>query len=138
MKLATYLTFDGKARDAFEFYARCLGGKVGMSMTYGESPMGEQTPPEQKNRLLHVSLQVGDQILYGSDAPPPYFSQPQGFSVSVSIHDPAEAERVFGALSENGNVKMPIQETFWATRFGMLVDQYGTPWMVNCEKTYTP
>jgi PhnB protein len=78
---------------------------------------------------------VGDKILMGSDAPPDRYKPMQGFSVTLGIDEPAEADRVFHALSEGGSVTMPIQETFWARRFGMLVDRFGTPWMINCEKT---
>jgi len=70
----------------------------------------------------------------GSDAPPGRYEEPKGFSVSVQIKDPAEAERIFQALAENGKVQMPIQQTFWAARFGMLMDQFGIPWMINCEQ----
>ncbi len=70
----------------------------------------------------------------GSDSPPAQHERPQGFAISLSVNDPAEAERIFQALAENGTVNMPLQQTFWATRFGMLVDQFGTPWMLNCEQ----
>ena len=79
-------------------------------------------------------LTVGDQVMMGSDAPPGRYEEPKGFSVSVQIKDPAEAERIFQALAENGKVQMPIQQTFWAARFGMLMDQFGIPWMINCEQ----
>jgi PhnB protein len=78
---------------------------------------------------------VGDTVLMGSDAPTNCFQKPQGFSVSLVFTDTDEAERIFSALSENGTVQMPIQETFWAARFGMLVDRFGTPWMINCDHT---
>jgi PhnB protein len=81
---------------------------------------------------------VGDKALMGGDSPPDRYEQPKGFSVSLGFDNPAEAERVFKALSQNGTVKMPIQETFWALRFGMLVDQFGIPWMVNCDKPQKP
>ena len=95
--------------------------------------MAEQTPPEKLDKIMHASLTVGDTVLMGSDALPNYFEKPQGFSVSLVLNDPDEAERVFNALAENGIVQMPIQETFWAARFGMLVDRFGTPWMINCD-----
>jgi PhnB protein len=77
---------------------------------------------------------VGDKVLMGSDAPPGRQEDMKGFSVTLGIDDPKDAERIFHALAENGTVRMPIQETFWAVRFGMLVDRFGTPWMINCEK----
>jgi PhnB protein len=91
-------------------------------------------PSEWRNKILHARLVIGDQVLMGSDAPPEHYQKPQGFSVSIGLKDTAEAERIFHALAEKGTVQMPIQETFWAARFGMLVDQFGTPWMINCEK----
>jgi PhnB protein len=79
-------------------------------------------------------LTVGDEALMGSDAPPDRFESMKGFSVTLSVQNPQEAERIFNALAEGGTVRMPIGETFWALRFGMLVDQFGTPWMINCER----
>jgi PhnB protein len=79
-------------------------------------------------------MTFGDQALMASDAPPEHYRPMQGFSVTVGVEEPAEAERIFKAFAEGGQVTMPIQETFWALRFGMLVDRFGTPWFVNCEK----
>jgi PhnB protein len=83
---------------------------------------------------MHVTLALGDRVLQGADAPSKDYQKPQGISLSLQLADPAEAERIFKTLSEGGVVQMPLQETFWALRFGMLVDQFGTPWMINCEK----
>jgi PhnB protein len=82
---------------------------------------------------MHVRLEVGDSVLMGSDAPPDRYKPPQGFSVNIAVEKPEEAERIFHALAEGGNVGMPLQQTFWAARFGMVVDRFGIPWMVNCE-----
>jgi PhnB protein len=132
MQSNTYLNFNGECKDAFKFYEQCLGGKIVAMMTYGESPMAEQTPLEQRDRIMHVELNVGDVVLMGADSPPEYFEKSQGFNINLQFDDVAEAERIFKALSENGTVKMPIQETFWAKRFGMAIDRFGTPWMINC------
>jgi len=132
--MTPYLSFNGKCREAFQFYERVLRGKIMFMQTYGDAPPGQNPMPEAKDRIMHVRLTAGDFVLMGSDAPPQYFQQPAGFSISLNTEDVAEAERLFNALSSNGQVKMPIQETFWARRFGMCIDQYGTPWMVNCEK----
>jgi PhnB protein len=134
MRASVYLHFDGKCAAAFKFYEQCLGATIAMTMTYGESPMADKTPPGFKDAVMHTRIVVGDTVIMGSDAPPDRYSKPQGFSVSINTTDAAEADRVFNALAANGNVSMPIQETFWAKRFGMLVDQFGIPWMVNCEK----
>jgi len=128
-----YLTFNGKCAEAFRFYAKVLGGKLEM-MKNGESPVADQTPPDQRDRILHARLDLGDAVVMGSDAPPQYFTQPQGFSVAIGLEDTAEGERIFQALSEGGTVKMPFAKTFWAERFGMCIDRFGIPWIVNCEK----
>ena len=135
MQITPYLNFDGQCRAAFQFYERCLGGQIPMMMTYGESPMAAQTPAEQRDRIMHTRLQVGDAMLMGSDMPPePCGEGMKGSQVTIGVDNPAEAERIFNALSEGGTVRMPIQETFWAVRFGMLVDKFGISWMVNCER----
>lgn len=133
MQLNPYLSFNGQCETAFKFYEQCLGGKIGVMLNYGSSPMAEQTPPEWHDKIMHVRLTVGDQVLMGSDSMPEYYEEAKGMSVSLNTNDPAEAERIFQAMAENGTVRMALQETFWAARFGMLVDQFGIPWMVNCE-----
>jgi PhnB protein len=105
-----------------------------MMMTYGESPVGEQMQTESRKRILHTTLSVGNYLLHGADVPQESYQRPQGFSVMVNIEDATEAERIFDSLSHNGTVQMALQETFWANRFGMLVDQFGTPWTINCGR----
>jgi PhnB protein len=134
MKVNPYLFFNGNCREAFQFYEKVLGGKIEMMQTHGESPMAEKVEPDWKDAIIHARLVVGEEVLMASDAPPEHFHKPQGFSVSVTIDKPADADRIFNALAEKGSVQMPIQETFWAARFGMLTDRFGTPWMVNCDK----
>jgi len=134
MQVNPYLSFNGQCEAAFKFYEQCLGGKIEFLLTYGESPMADKTPPESQKAILHASLSVGSQILMGCDTPPDRYEQPKGLWVSLGVKDPAEAERIYAALSENGQVFMPIQETFWAQRFGMAIDRFGIPWMINCEK----
>jgi PhnB protein len=132
MQLHSYLAFNGQCEAAFKFYEKVLGGKVETMKTYAGTPMEEQVPPEWRNKIIHAHLAGGDWVLLGSDMLPEHYNAPKGFSVSLQIEDPVEAERVFNALAENGTVRMPLQKTFWATRFGMLVDRFGIPWMVNC------
>jgi PhnB protein len=134
MRLNPYLSFNGQCEVAFKFYEQCLGGKIEMMMTYGDSPMAEQTPPGWRDKIVHVRMTVGDNVLMGGDAPPEHYEESKGFSVSLIVDKPADAERIFNALAANGTVRMPMQETFWALRFGMLVDRFGIPWMVNCER----
>ena len=133
MQSNTYLFFDGECEAAFKFYEQCLGGKIDGMMTYGDAPMSEEIPSEQRDRIMHANLTVGGMVLMGSDTPPHGFKKPQGFSVNLQFDDLVEAERIFQKLAENGTVKMPFQETFWSTRFGMLVDRFGTPWMINVQ-----
>ena len=134
MKMNPYLTFGGNCEEAFKFYQKCLGGKIEAMMPHEGTPAEEHVPPEWRKKIMHACLKVGDMVLMASDAPPGRFEPMKGFSVTLVMTDPAEAERLFHALSENGTVQMPIQETFWAARFGMLVDRFGTPWMINCDK----
>ncbi len=131
MKLNPYLAFDGRCREAFEFYQKTLGGKIVFIQTYGESPMASDMPPETHGRVMHVTLQIGDQELQGADAPQGQFSKPAGFCVALHVDDAAEGERAFSALAENGTTQMPFQPTFWAKGFGMCIDRFGTPWAVN-------
>jgi PhnB protein len=133
MIISTYLTFNGQCKKAFEHYQSVLGGEIVMMMTYRDSPAAGQTAAEQLDTILHAHLSTGGFSLLGCDAPANYFSQPQGFSVSLGFEDFAKSESVFNALAENGSIKMPFQKTFWSAGFGMLVDQFGTPWMVGCQ-----
>ena len=134
MQLHPYLSFNGNCEAAFKFYEQCLGGKIVMLLTHGEAPSAEHVPAAWHSKIMHARLELGDRVLMGSDSPPEYFEETKGFSMQLGIDDPAEAERIFHALAENGKVTMPLEQTFWAFRFGMLVDQFGIPWMVNCEK----
>jgi len=135
MKLNPYLTFGGDCEAAFKFYEQVLGGKIQAMMTAEGTPMEQHVSPEWRQKIMHARMTVGETVLMGSDAPPGRQEPMQGMSVTLNIDEPAEADRVFQALSQHAKtVTMPIQETFWARRFGMLVDRFGTPWMINCEK----
>lgn len=133
MRLNPYLTFDGQCEAAFRFYEQCLGGRIEVMIPYKGTPAAEHAPPEWQDKVLHARLIVDGDVLMGSDAPPGRYEETKGISVTLQFKDPAEAERIFHALAEGATVGMPIQETFWAARFGMLVDRFGTPWMINCE-----
>jgi PhnB protein len=134
MQAIPHLHFKGNCSEAFGFYARTLGGHIAFAMTYGESPAAAQTPAEARNQIIHARLELGSQAITGCDAPGDRYQTPRGFSVLAEIAQPAEAQRIFGALAESGTVTMPFQETFWATGFGMCTDRFGIPWMVNCAK----
>lgn len=133
MELTPYLNFNGDCAEAFRFYERVLGGKIVMMQTHGESPMKDQTPPDWRDKVLHARLIVDGKFLMGSDAPPEGYVAPQGLFVSVSVTSPADGERIFKALADGGKVNMPFQKTFWSPGFGMAIDRFGTPWMVNTE-----
>jgi PhnB protein len=130
MEVAPYLMFLGNCKEAFEFYEKALGGKLDM-MTYGQSPEAGKMPAAMHNQVIHARLAAGDSVIYGSDCPPDVYTKPQGFSVAVGTKDPAETELVFNALSQGGQVQMPLQQTFWSAKFGMLQDKFGIAWMVN-------
>jgi PhnB protein len=134
MQLNPYLTFNGQCEAAFKFYEQCLGGKIVAMVAHAGTPAEEHVPAEWRNKILHASLTVGNEVLMGSDAPPDRYEESKGFSVALVLNNPAEAERIFNALAEKGTVQMPLQQTFWAVRFGMLVDRFGIPWMINCEQ----
>jgi PhnB protein len=134
MKVNPYLNFNGQCAEAFQFYARALNGKDLRIMTFRDSPMAAQMPANEKDWAMHARFTVGNDTIMGSDSPGGRYSTPQGYSVSLGVDTPAEAERIFAALSEGGNVRMPMAENFFAQRFGMVTDRYGTPWMVVCEK----
>jgi len=127
-----YLTFDGNCAEAMRFYERTLGGKLEVLMTHAQSPIADQTPPGSANRIMHARLNLDGRLLMASDAMTgrPYEGM-KGFSLSLIYPNLAEAKRVFTALAEGGRVTMPMEKTFWAEAFGMLVDRFGTPWMVN-------
>ncbi|MGY2185554.1 hypothetical protein D3C87_1532160 [compost metagenome] len=135
MKISPYLIFNGDCRAAFTFYQQCLQGNLEAMMTFGETPAAEHVPKEHHDLIIHTCLKVGDQMLMASDTTPdrptPDMS---GCSISLNVDSIAEADRVFNALSDGGKVEMPLEATFWAARFGMLVDRFGVSWMVNCEK----
>lgn len=133
MQLNAYLHFNGNCQEAFEFYEQAAGGKIEMKSTFGESPMADQMPA-MKDKIVHARIRIGDTVLMGSDSPPERFTPPQGFSLSLGTATPEDAEKIFAALSAGGQVHMPIAESFFAHRFGMLVDRFGIPWMVVCQK----
>ena len=134
MLLNAYLNFNGDCEAAFKFYEKCLGGNIVTMQTHGDSPMADQVPAGWRDRIIHARLEVGAAVLMGSDAPPEHYQKPQGLFVSLSVADPADADRIFNAFAANGTVQMPIQKTFWSVRFGMVVDRFGIPWMVNCHQ----
>ena len=132
MQISPYLHFNGNCQEAFQFYERVLGGKIEALIPHAGTPAEAHVPAEWKDKIMHARLNTQGQALMASDAPPGRYNKPQGFSVTLDIKDIAEAERIYAALAENGNVTMPLQQTFWAARFAMFFDRFGIPWMINC------
>ena len=145
MQLNAYLNFNGNGAEALTFYERHLGAKVEFRMTYGEAPpmpdsaadqpgcAGPELPKDWQNRIMHARVSLGGAIVMVSDAPPGMYKPAQGIEMTLNVDDPKEAERLFAALGDGGDVKMPLTETFWAEKFGSVTDRFGIPWLINCE-----
>ena len=133
MQIIPHLNFNGQCREAFETYAKVLGGEITYMGTYAEMPGADQFPPEMQKLIMHTTIKLGNHMIMGADSPPDRFEKAQGLSISLNIKDVADAERIYNELSEGGNVVMPFQKTFWSPGFGMFTDRFGTPWMVNTE-----
>jgi len=132
MEMSTYLSFKGDCEEAFQFYEQCLGAKPGAVFRYAGTPFADQVPPDWKDKIMHASLTVGSQVLMAADQPPERYEAPRGFSLSLQLNDTAEAERIFADLSKAGKVVSPLEKTFWAERFGVVVDRFGITWLINC------
>lgn len=133
MAFHPYLFFGGNCREAFTRYQAVFGGELTL-LPMSDMPPDMEVPAEQKDLIMHAALMIGDNLLMGSDDPTTEaFGPVQGMQVNYSVGDVAEADRAFAALAEGGKVTMPMAETFWSPSFGMCVDAFGTPWMVNAE-----
>jgi PhnB protein len=126
------LTFNGDCDAAFALYHQCLGGTVTFRLTWRDSPMANDAPSEWQDKILHTTLTVGDIALSGGDVLPGSYRRPQGFQVQLDLDDVAAADRIFAMLAEGGQVIVALQQTFWAQRFGAVVDRFGVPWGINC------
>ena len=133
LNLCINLVFDGQCEAAFKFYERCLNGRISFMLAWGESPMAKDAPPGWSGKILHATLEIENTRLLGSDQGPGSYEPPRGFGITISP-DAGDAERVFGELAEGGTVTLPLQQTFWAYRFGMVTDRFGIPWLINCEE----
>ncbi len=131
MKINVHLGFTGNCDAAFAFYETVFGTKRLTSMTWGEAPAGVPCPEGAKDLIMHTALPVGNIVLMGADAPPGRGKPFGGFELSVDDSDEGEVKRLFAALSEGGNVVMPLSPTFWSPLFGMCADKFGVHWMVS-------
>jgi PhnB protein len=138
MQMTPYLSFNGDCEAAFTFYARCLDGTLGAMFRYGGSPMAEEAPADWSDKIMHASVTLGGQMLMGADVVPERYEEPKGISLSLQLDRTDEAERIFHELASNGRVLVPLEKTFWAERFGMVVDRFGIPWLINCEAAASP
>jgi PhnB protein len=138
MKLHTYLNYGGNCEQAFRFYEKHLGGKITMLMTHGQQPNARDVPPDQQNAILFARMSIGETDLMGSDVPSERFQPMRSVYLSLSVSSIDEAERLFGLLSVGGEIFMPMQETFFAFRFAMLRDTFGTSWMIINERPPAP
>ena len=132
MQVNPYLYYNGDCEAAFKFYEKALGARIEMALTFDGAPESMPIPPDWKKKIMHGRISIDGQLIMGSDASPGHFQKPQGFSVTLTVEDLADAERKFKALSEGGAVNMAFSKTFFSRGFGMCVDQFGIPWMVNC------
>ena len=135
MRLNAHLSFSGECEAAFRFYEQCLGGKIAFHLTYGQSPMASGVPQQWHGKILHMRLDVGNDIITGADSWPADPSPAKGFTMAAHFNDEAQVERVFNALAEGGKVILPLQKSFWTSHFGMLTDKFGVPWMINYSAT---
>ena len=133
MQMSVYLSFRGECEAAFKFYEECLDAKLGAIFRYAGTSMADQVPADWQNKVMHGSLVIGEQVVMGGDVAPDRYEKPQGFSLSLQIQTTTQAERIFHLLAKDGTVVMPLEKTFWAARFGVLVDRFGIPWLINCE-----
>ena len=136
MTLSIYLNFDGNCREAFEFYHSAFGGEFMHISTFGEGPPDMGVPEEESERIMHVSLPIGDSVLMGSDTSPtfgPPYQAGNNFSVSCHPQTREETDRLFGAISAGGTVTMAPADMFWGSYFGTCVDKFGIPWQFNCD-----
>ncbi len=136
MQVTPYLFFDGRCEEAVEFYKKALGAKVGMLMRFNESPDPPppgMVAPGSENKIMHAALRIGDSTVMASDGRAQGKPKFEGFSLSLNAKDEAEADRLFAALSDGGEVRMPLGKTFFAKRFGMVADRFGVGWMVIVE-----
>jgi PhnB protein len=132
MKLYTYVNYPGHCEQAFRFYEQHLGGKITMMMNHQQQPTGDNVPPDWKNAILHARMEIGDTVLMGADIPN---AEPMRSAYLTLIVDSAkEAERLYAILSNEGQIFMKMEETFFASRFAMLRDKFGTSWMLLHER----
>jgi PhnB protein len=136
MKLSPTIAFnfDGRCEQAFKFYEQCLDARIAFMLKWGDSPAAGQAPKEWAGKILHGRISIGNTEIVGGDVLPEHYQMPQGCGIILSTDDPSMAERIFNRLAENGTIYLPLEKTFWALRYGVVVDQFGLRWEINCEQ----
>jgi len=137
MKLSPTIAFnfDGRCEQAFKFYEQCLDAKIAFMLKWGDSPAAGQAPKEWADKILHGRISIGNTEIVGGDVLPEHYQRPQGCGIILSTNDAAAAERAFNCLAESGTIYLPLEKTFWALRYGVVVDQFGLRWEINCEQS---
>jgi PhnB protein len=133
MDVCPYLDFNGDCEAAFTFYEQALGGTLGPIFRYAGTPLAHQVPADWQDKVMHASITVGNQVLMGADVAPERYEAPKGFSLSLQLNDTTQAEHMFRELSDKGRIVAPLEPTFWAARFGVVVDRFGIVWTINCD-----
>lgn len=131
MRFNAHISYNGECEAAFEFYRDCFGGEITLMMRYDSVP-NAAADPELRDKIVHATLKVGDQILTGADVLPEAYESPTGFAMQINISDPEEARRIYELLAAGATIAMPLQKTFWAASYAVLTDRFGTPWEINC------
>ena len=138
MQMNPYLSFKGNCEAAFKFYEQCLGAQPGPLFRYANTPLEHNVPADWSDKVMHGSITIGDQVLMAADVAPNQNEEPKGFSLSLQIKSTADAQRIFQDLAKQGRIVIPLEQTFWAALFGMVVDRFGIPWLINCEGSDQP
>lgn len=133
VEMNVHLAFAGNCQEAMNFYAELIGGHLEAMLTFGETPMADDMPADWRDKIAHASINLRGRRIMGADSSGDCYQRPQGAQIHLEFDQPAQAERVFAALAEGGEVIMPFEETFWAHRFGMAADRFGIQWMISCE-----
>ena len=134
MQVSVHLNFSGDCQQAMESYCELMDGEIISKTTFGDTPAGAEVPDDWQDKIVHATMSIGGVVVATADIPEERFQASQGFNMFIEVESPEEADRVFDALSKSGEIQMPIQETFWSRRFGVVVDRFGIPWEMNCSQ----
>ena len=134
MTISIHINFNGQCQKAFEFYSQVLDGEIGSMLKFGDSPAGQQAAKEWQDKIVHANIIIQDIEIAGGDVTPEQYLAPQGFHLLLSVENEEEAQTIFNALSKDGHIVLPLQETFWSSCYGILVDRFGVPWKINCRQ----